>query len=44
MKAFQQLKKRALIICVLSLLAACGQKGPLYMPEAAASFTQTNQP
>jgi predicted small lipoprotein YifL len=42
MNAFQQLTKLAMVIAMLSLLAACGQKGPLYMPEAGASFTQTN--
>lgn len=28
------------LLCVLLLISACGQKGPLYLPETAQTETQ----
>lgn len=36
MQKMTSFKRLALVLCALTLLAACGQKGDLYLPEGNA--------
>ena len=37
----QNVKKSAAIVTLLLILSACGQRGPLYLPEATPESNQT---
>ena len=38
---YSQLVRTIILLCLLSQLVACGQKGNLYLPETSASYSRT---
>ncbi|MFW5451820.1 MAG: LPS translocon maturation chaperone LptM [Methylophagaceae bacterium] len=36
MQKMKNLKRLALVLCLISVVVACGQKGDLYLPEGKA--------